>query len=68
MCMFCAAIPTTIAMGAGARQKQHLAQQKNEAEGKIPSKPIIPAGKATAAIVTGLAIASVVYHTQLGGL
>jgi hypothetical protein len=68
MCMFCAAIPATLAAGAAARQKQHLKQQKSKDEGKKPSKPVLPAGKTTAVIVTGLAIASVVYHTQLGGI
>jgi len=66
--MFCAAIPATLAVGAAVRQKQHQAQQKNEEEGKTPAKPALPAGPATAVIVTGLAIASVVYHTQLGGI
>ena len=68
MCMFCAAIPATLAVGAAARQKQHQLQQRREDEGKTPSKPALPAGPATAVIVTGLAIASVVYHTQLGGI
>jgi hypothetical protein len=68
MCMFCAAIPATLAVGAAARQKQHLAQQRSEDGGKTPSKPVLPAGPVTAVIVTGLAIASVVYHTQLGGI
>jgi heme/copper-type cytochrome/quinol oxidase subunit 2 len=66
--MFCAAIPATLAVGAAARQKQHHSQQKSEEEGNTPSKPVLPAGPATAVIVTGLAIASVVYHTQLGGI
>jgi len=64
--MFCAAIPATLAVGAAAHQKQHLSQQKNEEEGKTPPKPVLPAGKVTVVIVAGLAIASVVYHTQLG--
>ncbi len=67
MCMFCAAIPATLAVGAAVRQKQHLAQLKTQDEGKTPPKPILPAGPATAVIVTGLAVASVVYHTRLGG-
>jgi len=66
--MFCAAIPATLAVGAAARQKQHQSQQKTLGEGKTPAKPALPAGPATALIVTGLAIASVVYHTQLGGI
>jgi hypothetical protein len=68
MCMFCAAIPATLAVGAAARQKQHQSQQRSKDEGKTPSKPALPAGPATAVIVTGLAIASVVYHTQVGGI
>jgi hypothetical protein len=64
--MFCAAIPATIAVGAAAHQKQHLAQQQNEVSGKKPYKPALPAGKVSAVIVTGLVVASVVYHTQVG--
>jgi hypothetical protein len=67
MCMFCAAIPATLAVGAAARQKQHQSQQRSVDDGKTPPKPVLPAGKTTAVIITGLAIASVVYHTQLGG-
>jgi hypothetical protein len=65
--MFCAAIPATLAVGAAARQKQQLARQKNEEGTKTHTKPVLPAGPATAVIVTGLAVASVIYHTQLGG-
>jgi hypothetical protein len=67
MCMFCAAIPVTLAVGAATRQKQNRVKQINADEGKIPSKPVVPAGPVTAAIVTGLVVASVVYHTQIGG-
>jgi uncharacterized iron-regulated membrane protein len=67
MCMFCAAIPATLALGAAANQKQRLAGQKNVEEGKTPARPVLPAGKTTALIVAGLAIASAVTHTQLGG-
>ena len=73
-----AAIPATLAMGAdartprayraAARQKQHLVQQKNEQPGKTLTKPALPAGPATAVFVTGLVVASVVYHTQVGGI
>jgi hypothetical protein len=64
--MFCAAIPATLAVGAAAHQKQHLAQQQSQVLGKKPSKPVLPAGKVCAVMVTGLVAASVVYHTQLG--
>jgi hypothetical protein len=68
MCMFCAAIPATLAVGAATRQKQRLAQQKDEEEGKPPVKPVVPVGPATTIIVAGLAVASVIYHTQVGGI
>lgn len=67
MCMFCAAIPATLAVGAAARQKQRQAQQKSAQSGEPPARPALPAGPVTAAVVTGLAIASVVCHTHLGG-
>ena len=66
MCMFCAAIPATLAVGAAARQKQRLAQDKNEADKKPAVKPVVPAGTATTVIVAGLAVASVIYHTHGG--
>jgi uncharacterized iron-regulated membrane protein len=66
MCMFCAAIPATLAVGAAAHQKQRLEQQKSAEEGKKPAREALPAGKTTAVIVAGLAVASFVYHTQLG--
>jgi hypothetical protein len=68
MCMFCAAIPVTLAAGAAARQKQNRVKQINADEGKISPKPVVPAGPVTAAIVTSLVVASVVYHTQIGGV
>jgi hypothetical protein len=68
MCMFCAAIPATLAVGAANRQKQYLAKQKEEEDGKPVTKPVIPAGPATAVIVAGLAVASVIYHTHVVGI
>lgn len=64
MCMFCAAIPATLAAGAATRQKQNLAKQKDEEDGKPVTKSVLPAGPVTAVIVAGLAVASVVYHTH----
>lgn len=65
MCMFCAAIPTTLALGAAAHGQQREAERKAQAEGRpAPKKPSVPAAKVAAAAAVMLVAASVVYHTQ----
>ncbi len=68
MCIFCAAIPATLAIGAKANVKQRLEAEQAEAEGKTPPRKVISAKKATAVAVTGLAVCSIVYHTRFGGM
>ena len=62
MCMFCAAIPATAAVGAKLNAKQQAAArdaQPGDEDGQ--AKPI----KAlTAGVIVLLAIGSVVYHTH----
>jgi hypothetical protein len=66
MCMFCAAIPVTLALGAKAHSIQHR-QQQSEAVGVEPAgKPQISAGAATAVALVGLVAASIVVHSQQG--
>lgn len=67
MCMFCAAIPATLAIGASAQAHQQREKRQAEAQGKTPARPVIPAGPATGVVVAGLVTASILYHiTQPG--
>ena len=67
MCVFCAAIPVTMAVGLSAKKSQQAKSRLAEAEGKVAARRIIPAGPATTVVVAGLVIASVVYHTHFIG-
>ncbi|MGA2819546.1 MAG: hypothetical protein ABSF61_02655 [Anaerolineales bacterium] len=64
MCVFCAAVPATVAVGANLNAKQEKARRDAIAEGKDPSfeKPIV---KATLVVVVLLAVCSVIYHILL---
>ncbi len=64
MCVFCAAVPAALALGASARAKQKQAQGTAETQGESRPKAVIPAGPATAIVVTGLVISSIIYHTH----
>ena len=65
MCVFCVAVPTAATIGAYANSKQRRETQQAEAEGKTPPKKIISAGPATAVVIGGLVVCSVIVHTQL---
>ena len=67
MCIFCAAIPVTMAVGLSAKKSQQKRARMAEAEGKADPRRSIPAGPATTVVVAGLVIASVVYHTHFIG-
>lgn len=62
MCMFCAAIPATVAVGAKLNAKQQGgAREADESGEAVHEKPV----KAiTAGLVVLLAVGSVVYHTH----
>lgn len=68
MCIFCAAIPVAMAAGAKARQVQFDKIRLAEEEGRPPFRRIVPAGRATLVVIAGLVAASVVVHTQFGGV
>jgi hypothetical protein len=62
MCVFCAALPVTVSVGAAvtARQKE----QQREAKVHTESPPVrIPAGQMTVAVVVGVIVLSAIYHT-----
>jgi len=65
MCVFCAAVPVAATLGAHANSKQRQAAKLAEAEGKTLPKRKISAGPATAIVIGGLVICSVIVHTQL---
>jgi hypothetical protein len=65
MCVFCAAIPATLAIGAKAKSNQRKEAELAKVEGKTLPRKIVPAGTATTVAVTGLAVCSIIYHTHL---
>ena len=76
MCMFCAAIPATLAVGANAhvrqRRQQKQAEMNEKSVDEVAGQPADetagrtkpPASALTAIVVAGLVVASVIYHTQ----
>ena len=72
MCMFCAAIPATVALGAAAQAKQSAAQRAAESADsdgvtpEAPAKPNRPVVLLTAGAVGLLAVGSAVYHLGMG--
>lgn len=68
MCMFCAAVPATLAVGANLKAKQIRALRQAEDRGNVPpEKKQVPVGKLSVVAAGMLVAASVVYHTQLNG-
>lgn len=67
MCIFCAAVPATAAVGANlnARQKA-TCREAAEAGNELPKEK--PIAKATVGAILLLGVASVVYHTILSPL
>lgn len=64
MCIFCAAIPVTIALSASA---QH--SQREKALSPNPKQRQIPVKRVTVVVIAGLVVGSMVTHTHLmGGL
>ena len=64
MCIFCAAIPTALAVGAATHGKQREAERKAEMENRPAPPRRVPVAKATTALVVALVMASAIYHTQ----
>jgi hypothetical protein len=66
MCIFCAAIPATLAMGARLNAKQKNSQKFTAPLGQSVHRKALPVGALTIIAVTGLAASAVVYHTHFG--
>jgi hypothetical protein len=60
MCIFCAAVPMSAAIGASIAGKQHQHQQSEFVQINAP-KPT-PVGKITVAVTGGLIVCSAMYH------
>lgn len=67
MCIFCGAIPATMALGVSVRANQNQQRRIAQAKGGQVQKPRIPAGPVTAIVVAALVTGSVVVHTHLAG-
>jgi hypothetical protein len=68
MCVFCAAIPATLAVGANLNAKQLREQREAKERGEtLLEKKQIPVGKVTIIAVATLVAASVVVHSQFNG-
>ena len=66
MCMFCVAIPATLALGANAQAHYKRLDKESEERGKPPSRRKVSPKAATAMAVAGLVVASIAYHTSQG--
>jgi membrane protein required for beta-lactamase induction len=68
MCMFCAAVPTVATLGLAARAEQQRKVKEATARGEPPPRPLMSAGKATAATLVAIVAMSVIYHTQVSAV
>ncbi len=66
MCVFCAAIPATLAVGARLNAKQNESHPIAETQDPPARRTRVPIIPLTIVAVSGLAVSSVIYHTQLG--
>lgn len=62
MCMFCAAIPMSAALGTVATAKHAEKRRQTVAQGQRTQFTSLPVGKVSMAVTGGLVIGSVVYH------
>jgi hypothetical protein len=68
MCVFCAAVPATLAVGVNLNARQIRERREAEERGE-PSleKKSVPVGKISLIAAGALVAASVVYHSQFNG-
>ena len=68
MCMFCAAVPTVATLGLAARAEQQRKVKEATARGEPPPRPVVSAGKATAAALVTIVAVAAIYHTQISSV
>jgi hypothetical protein len=61
MCIFCAAVPMAVSLGIAANARQH----EHERQAQEPARRVLRLKPVFAALVVGLVLCSVVYHTTL---
>ncbi|MFZ5819009.1 MAG: hypothetical protein ACOYYJ_03820 [Chloroflexota bacterium] len=66
MCMFCAAMPAAIAVGANLQAKQNQERREAEERGQEPRRQV-PAMAWIGVVLAALAFVSVLYHSQFDG-
>ncbi len=65
MCMFCAAIPAAVALGANAHRQQKIENQSTRLGAGRTLKLRLPAAPVTALVVAGLLAGSIAYHSTV---
>jgi len=68
MCVFCSAIPAAMTLGVSAKAKQNQKIKLAEMCGESRPQAVVPIGRVTTLVVSGLVVCSVIYHTHLGNL
>jgi hypothetical protein len=66
MCVFCSAIPAAMTIGVSAKVKQNQNIKLAEMRGQPHPHAVVPTGRITALVVSGLVVCSVIYHTHQG--
>jgi len=66
MCIFCAAVPMAVSLGAAASVQQKQRIKDASARGEAPPKVRVPVGKITTVVIVGALAGSVVAHTTMG--
>ncbi len=64
MCVFCAAVPVVVSLGAKEQSRQARESREADEQGKPAPAKRLPAGRVTVAAVGVLVTASVIYHTH----
>ncbi len=65
MCVFCAAVPATLAVGTSLEGQQRAERREAAAKGQTIPEPVRPARRLTGLAVTCLVTVAVAYHTHL---
>jgi hypothetical protein len=55
-------------LGLAARAEQKRKAQEAVAQGQLYPRPLVPAGRATAAALAAIIVVAAVYHTQMSAM